>query len=154
LADTYVAGLLGRMLGDEARLDVAMAEPRHRIVIDYSSPNVAKEMHVGHLRSTVIGDALARLLGFLGHEVIRQNHVGDCGTPFGMPAEHLRDVAGGGGGALALPDLGVFYQEARAKFDGDPAFADRARRRVVLLQAGDAETLALWRRLVGVSLDH
>jgi arginyl-tRNA synthetase len=159
LQDGHLAGELGRMLADAERLDVAAAASRRRIVIDYSSPNVAKEMHVGHLRSTVIGDALARLHAFLGHEVIRQNHVGDWGTPFGMLVEHLRDAAaagggGAGGGDVALPDLGALYQAARAKFDGDPAFAERARRRVVLLQQGDAETLALWRRLMSVSLDH
>ena len=119
-------------------------------------PNVAKEMHVGHLRSTIIGDALARLLEWQGHDVIRQNHIGDWGTPFGMLIEHLLDSGDrqAGGIEASLRELVAFYQAARAKFDQDPAFADRARHRVVLLQGGDAETLALWRKVVDVSIEH
>ncbi|MCC6555736.1 MAG: arginine--tRNA ligase [Polyangiaceae bacterium] len=153
--------------GDRLGLEPA-AEPE-TVVVDYSAPNVAKEMHVGHLRSTILGDAIARALEALGHRVIRQNHVGDWGTPFGMLIEHLVDTRGSGSpsapsapspvdlgdagaaSALSVGDLGAFYKEARAKFDADPAFADRARRRVVSLQAGDAQTLALWRRLVDES---
>jgi arginyl-tRNA synthetase len=138
-----------------ARVAVPEAETKDRVVIDYSAPNVAKEMHVGHIRSTVIGDALARTLGFLGQRVVRQNHVGDWGTPFGMLLEHFVDVTGGvtGGGAndASVGELNAFYKEARAKFDAEPAFAERSRKRVVLLQSGDEETLALWRRLVDVS---
>jgi arginyl-tRNA synthetase len=121
-----------------------------RVVVDYSSPNVAKEMHVGHLRSTIIGDALARVFSALGHVVIRQNHIGDWGTPFGMLIEHLLD---GGADAVehSVRDLSAFYQAARKKFDADPEFAERARRRVVSLQAGDAETLGLWSTLVAAS---
>jgi arginyl-tRNA synthetase len=122
------------------------------VVVDYSAPNVAKEMHVGHLRSTIIGDCLVRVLGALGHTVIRQNHVGDWGTPFGMLIEHLLDIGEEGAAReLGLGDLNAFYQQARKKFDSDPAFADRARRRVVLLQGGDAATLALWRTLFDLS---
>jgi arginyl-tRNA synthetase len=110
-------------------------------------------MHVGHLRSTIIGDAIARLLEFEGHRVIRQNHVGDWGTPFGMLIEHLLDERATGHEA-GVRELVAFYQAARAKFDADPAFAERARRRVVLLQSGDAETLALWHRLIDVSVVH
>ena len=111
-------------------------------MIDYSAPNVAKEMHVGHLRTTVVGDALARTLEHLGHDVIRQNHLGDWGTPFGMLIEHLLDVGEDSAEAQLLEtDPNAFYQAARAKFDGDAAFADRARSRVVTLQAGDADTL-------------
>jgi arginyl-tRNA synthetase len=122
------------------------------VVIDYSGPNVAKELHVGHIRSTVIGDALARVLVFAGHRVVRQNHVGDWGTPFGMLVEHLLDL----GSDQALADLAMgafseFYKAARQKFDGDPAFAERARQRVVLLQSGDERTLGLWRTLVEAS---
>ena len=139
-------------LARDARCGVPSAERPERVIIDYSAPNVAKEMHVGHLRSTIIGDALARLLEFAGHEVLRQNHLGDWGTPFGMLIEHLIDVGQGEGGEQAsVGELSEFYRAARAKFDQDPAFADRSRRRVVLLQAGDAQTLALWRRLVDVS---
>ena len=127
-------------------------QPRQVVPIDYSAPNVAKEMHVGHLRTTVVGDALARTLEHLGHQVVRQNHVGDWGTPFGMLIEHLLDV---GRDSAEAHDLeaspNTFYAAARAKFDGDEAFADRARRRVVTLQAGDPETLALWGELIELS---
>ncbi len=134
----------------DERLGVPVAPTKDRVVIDYSAPNVAKEMHVGHLRSTIIGDALARLLELAGHEVIRQNHIGDWGTPFGMLIEHLLDV-GESGAQASMGELSDFYRAARAKFDGDPKFAERARERVVLLQAGDARTLELWRKLVDIS---
>jgi arginyl-tRNA synthetase len=154
----YLAALVEAMRGDgEGRLAVPKAAQPERVVIDYSSPNVAKEMHVGHLRSTIIGDSIARLLEWQGHTVIRRNHVGDWGTPFGMLIEHLvdqGDAGAGGGNNAGVRELGAFYRAARAKFDGDPAFADRARRRVVLLQSGDAETLALWQRLVDISVEH
>jgi arginyl-tRNA synthetase len=148
----YLAGLLATMRGD-ARLGVARAAKPETIVVDYSAPNVAKEMHVGHLRSTIIGDSIARLLEWQGHQVIRRNHVGDWGTPFGMLIEHLLDESAAGTEA-GVRELGAFYRAARAKFDGDPAFADRARQRVVLLQSGDAGTLAHWRRLIDVSVEH
>lgn len=143
---------LCRQLGHAASHDLGLeaAGNPQKVVVDYSSPNVAKEMHVGHLRSTIIGDALARVLGAAGHTVIRQNHIGDWGTPFGMLIEHLLDV-GIGGDEHSVTDLSAFYREARSKFDGDEAFAQRSRQRVVLLQGGDPETLALWRRLVEVS---
>jgi arginyl-tRNA synthetase len=125
------------------------------VVIDYSGPNMAKEMHVGHIRSTVIGDALARTLGFLGQRVIRQNHVGDWGTPFGMLLEHLIDVgADRAANELAMGSINPFYQAARQKFDSDPAFAERARKRVVLLQSGDPETLEHWSFFVNASLRY
>jgi arginyl-tRNA synthetase len=137
------------------RLGLEPATERETVVIDYSSPNAAKEMHVGHLRSTILGDALARALLAVGHRVIRQNHVGDWGTPFGMLIEHLLDRGDANDSAgAAMSDLNTFYKEARAKFDQDPAFAERSRRRVVALQAGDAETLELWRRLVAASRRH
>jgi arginyl-tRNA synthetase len=120
-----------------------------RVVVDYSGPNVAKEMHVGHLRSTIIGDAAVRVLTWLEHDVVRVNHVGDWGTPFGMLIEHMLDT--GGTGTDGLADLTAFYQAARAKFDTDDDFRIRARNRVVALQSGDEPTRALWRRLVGVS---
>jgi arginyl-tRNA synthetase len=140
-------------VGRDDRLGVPVAPRKERVVIDYSAPNVAKEMHVGHLRSTIIGDALARLLEFAGHEVIRQNHIGDWGTPFGMLIEHLLDV-GEGGAQATMGELSDFYRAARAKFDADPKFADRARQRVVLLQAGDERTLMLWRQLVELSKQY
>jgi arginyl-tRNA synthetase len=150
----WIQARLAGVLADP-RLGVALSETPRRVVIDYSAPNVAKEMHVGHLRSTIIGDALARLLGFLGHEVIRQNHVGDWGTPFGMLIEHMLDEGWEQqSGAHSIADLGAFYKAARGKFDGEPEFAERARCRVVALQGGDPQTLALWRDLVAESERH
>jgi arginyl-tRNA synthetase len=134
----------------DPRLTVTPVESPRKIVVDYSSPNVAKEMHVGHLRSTILGDALRRLLRFYGHEVISQNHLGDWGTPFGMLVEHMLDEHEVRPGR-EVTDLTLFYQEARHKFDSDEAFAERSRVRVVLLQQGDEESLAVWRRLREVS---
>ncbi|NND75478.1 MAG: arginine--tRNA ligase [Ilumatobacter sp.] len=136
----------------DARLGVPPASEELTVVIDYSAPNVAKEMHVGHLRSTVIGDALVRMMSFLGHHVIRENHIGDWGRPFGMLIEHLldlgEDIAAEG---LSQGDLDGFYKAANAKFTDREEFQERARERVVLLQNGDEETLVLWRRLVELS---
>jgi arginyl-tRNA synthetase len=137
---------------DDERLGVAPTEDPRRAAIDYGSPNVAKEMHVGHLRSSIIGDSIARLLRFQGHEVIPHNHLGDWGTPFGMLIEHL--LGEDSSAEHTIGDLNGFYQAARAKFDTDPAFADRARKRVVLLQSGDEPTLDLWRKLVEESARH
>ena len=135
-----------------------IAHPRH-VVIDYSGPNVAKEMHVGHLRSTVIGDALARLLAAVGHHVTRRNHLGDWGTQFGMLIEFLEErgqkqEAEGGDDARELSDLNAIYKRANARFKSESDFADRARRRVVALQSGDDATLAVWRELVATSKRH
>lgn len=125
------------------------------VAIDYSAPNVAKEMHVGHLRTTVVGDALARTHEFLGNTVIRQNHIGDWGTPFGMLIEHLLDVGVDSDEASEVSENpNAFYQAARAKFDSDEAFATRSRSRVVKLQGGDEETLGLWTTLVGYSREY
>jgi arginyl-tRNA synthetase len=151
LRDEYLGAELTRMRADP-RLGVDGATPQ-TVVVDYSAPNAAKEMHVGHLRPTVIGDAVVRVLEAQGHKVIRQNHIGDWGTPFGMLVEHLLDQQAAGA-EVTVRDLVPFYQAARAKYDSDPAFADRARRRVVQLQAGDAETLKLWHRLIALSLEH
>ncbi|MEU8797183.1 arginine--tRNA ligase [Spirillospora sp. NPDC048819] len=152
LSDGWIAAQAQHALEDE-RLAVPTADKPQKVVVEYSSPNVAKEMHVGHLRTTIVGDAIARILAFLGHDVVRDNHVGDWGTPFGMLIEHLVDL---GEDAAArddssVSDLTAFYQAAREKFDGDGEFADRSRSRVVALQAGDAETLRLWQVLVDVS---
>ena len=152
---TFTPDWLARQLevvaGDECLGIERTGEPL-TVVIDYSAPNVAKEMHVGHLRSTVIGDCLARLLAAVGHRVIRENHIGDWGRPFGMLVEHLldlgEDVAAEG---LGQGDLDGFYKRANAKFADDEAFRERSRARVVKLQSGDAETLVLWRRLVEMS---
>ena len=153
-ADEFLAAQLHVAAADE-RLGVRVAPLAKRVVIDYSAPNVAKEMHVGHLRSTVIGDALVRLLTFVGHTVVRENHVGDWGTPFGMLIEHLVDLGETeAADELSLGDLDAFYKQARAKFDADPVMQDRARHRVVLLQSGDEETMRLWRLLVDLSEQH
>ena len=137
-----------RQIAADPRVGVALAASPETVVIDYSSPNVAKELHVGHLRGTILGDALSRVLENLGHKVVRQNHLGDWGTPFGMLLEQLVDS---GSGALAAGEWSEFYRAARAKFDSDPAFAERARKRVVLLQSGDEATLALWREAIAQS---
>lgn len=136
----------------DPRLAIALAQPAQRVVVDYSSPNLAKEMHVGHLRSTIIGDAVVRVLEHLGHEVVRQNHVGDWGTQFGMLLAYLEEQSVDAEAELA--DLENFYRQAKQRFDQSPGFADRARERVVQLQAGDSACLALWERFNRISLGH
>ena len=137
---------------DDVRLGVRNAPAKLKVVVDYSAPNVAKEMHVGHLRSTVIGDALVRMLEFVGHSVVRENHIGDWGTPFGMLIEHLIDLGETeAANELSVGDLDSFYRQARTKFDSNDEFKERARARVVLLQGGDDETLRMWKLLVGES---
>jgi arginyl-tRNA synthetase len=125
-----------------------------RIVLDYSSPNVAKEMHVGHLRSTVIGDALRRIYTFVGHTVIAQNHLGDWGTQFGMLIEHLIDTQLDPLALTHIGDLNALYQAAKQRDDAEPDFKERARKRVVLLQQGDALTLRIWQSLTQESMRH
>ncbi len=127
------------------------AEAPATVVVDYSSPNLAKEMHVGHLRSTIIGDALARVLEALGHRVIRQNHVGDWGTQFGMLLTFLDET---GADSELLGDLEDFYRQAKARFDDDVDFAERSRRAVVGLQRGDPEIRRRWHRFIEISLSH
>lgn len=138
---------------------IAVESQAQKIVVDHSSPNLAKEMHVGHLRGTVIGDCLSRVLERLGHEVIRQNHVGDWGTQFGMLIAYMREVGqelNEGASVLQteLEDLETFYRAAKDKFDSDPAFADRARLSVVKLQGGDPEYLEAWQSFIDESLRH
>jgi arginyl-tRNA synthetase len=153
LETSYLNDQLRALRGD-ARLGIDLDAER-RVVIDYSAPNVAKEMHVGHLRSTVIGDALARMNRFAGHEVVARNHVGDWGTPFGMLIEHLLDLGEDQAIAtLSIGDLDGFYKEARVKFEADDAFKGRSRARVVALQGGDPETLRLWHVLVNESIAY
>ncbi|EWM66980.1 MULTISPECIES: arginine--tRNA ligase [Micromonospora] len=148
VADHALGGLVSALAADP-RLGVPPVAEPETVVVDYSAPNVAKEMHVGHLRSTVIGDAAARTLEWLGHRVLRANHLGDWGTPFGMLIEHLLDLGEAGAAQeLSMGDLDGFYKAARAKFDDDEAFRERSRRRVVALQGGDPATLRLWRLLV------
>lgn len=150
LADAWLSSALASAATDP-RLGVAAVASPDTVVIDYGSPNVAKEMHVGHLRTSVIGDALVRHFDFLGHRTIRRNHLGDWGTPFGMLIEHLLDVGAGDVSKVTIEDLDGFYRDARGKFDGDPSFAERSRKRVVELQRGDRATLALWKKLVDES---
>lgn len=135
-------------------LEKTPIEPQ-TVVIDYSGPNLAKEMHVGHLRSTIIGDALARVLEYQGQNVIRQNHMGDWGTQFGMLIAELEcQLSQGDQAELALSDLEVFYQQSKKHFDADSEFADRARAYVVKLQSGDPNCLKLWRQFIDVSIAH
>ncbi|EOG1931616.1 arginine--tRNA ligase [Providencia stuartii] len=124
------------------------------IVIDYSAPNVAKQMHVGHLRSTIIGDAAARTLEFLGHKVIRANHVGDWGTQFGMLIAYLEKMQNENASDMALADLEEFYREAKQHYDSDEVFAERARGYVVKLQSGDEYCRKMWRKLVDITMQQ
>jgi arginyl-tRNA synthetase len=139
------------LAGDE-RLGIKSTNEPVTVVVDYSSPNMAKEMHVGHLRSTIIGDTLSNLFAFLGDKVIRQNHIGDWGTQFGMLIAYLEDMGSDGGANLS--DLEQFYKDAKKRFDSDPAFADTAREYVVKLQGGDAKCLKLWKSFIDTSLSH
>ena len=136
----------------EPRLLVLQTESPQTIVVDYSSPNLAKEMHVGHLRGTIIGDSIARILERQGNRVIRQNHVGDWGTQFGMLITFMRESSAEAG--VALADLEGFYRAAKQRFDADSKFADRARESVVKLQGGDPEYLEAWQAFISTSLTH
>ncbi len=149
----FIAGHIETAFASE-RAGVASVEAPQTIVIDYSAPNVAKEMHVGHLRSTIIGDAAVRTLSFLGHHVIRANHVGDWGTQFGMLIAYLEKQQNENAGDMALADLENFYREAKKNYDEDPAFAERARGYVVKLQGGDEYCLKMWRRLVDITMEQ
>lgn len=163
-------GFLNITIGDRAvweQLATRLGSPElgvgaplagRRTVVDYSAPNIAKEMHVGHLRTTILGDCLARVLGVLGTEVIRQNHLGDWGTQFGMLIQYLDEHPEASwhadeldSGTSTVSALDQLYKTARTRFDADPDFADRCRRRVVALQAGDPDTLAQWRDIVAES---
>jgi arginyl-tRNA synthetase len=146
LKPTYLEERLKSIQGDD-RVGVAKVNPPQRVIVDYPSPNIAKEMHVGHLRPAVIGECFARILEFLGHEVLKISHVGDWGTPFGMLIAHLRTAypeALGNPDNLALAELSTFYREAKKRFDEDEDFKEAARQAVVSLQAGDADTLKAW----------
>ncbi|ASK66314.1 arginine--tRNA ligase [Brachybacterium avium] len=167
LRTDWVAAQVAELVEPSAALGVPSPERSETVVVDYSAPNVAKEMHVGHLRTTVVGDSIVRTLEKLGHTVIRQNHIGDWGTPFGMLIEHLLEVGEDSAEAdLVRTDPNAFYQSARAKFDaaekaGAPGsdleggdFASRARRRVATVQSGDAESLRIWTNLVELSKQY
>ena len=154
LKSEWIAVEVARVL-QNARLDVQEVSQPQTIVVDYSSPNLAKEMHVGHLRSTVIGDSVVRTLEFLGHHVIRQNHVGDWGTQFGMLLAYMERLRQTNDEiSMVLSDLEVFYRDAKKCFDEDADFATRARELVVALQSGDEQCLALWDEFIDISLTH
>ncbi|CAN0020551.1 unnamed protein product, partial [Laminaria digitata] len=153
LKDEFVAAKLKSMVGDGERLGIPRVANPQRVVVDFSSPNIAKEMHVGHLRSTIIGDTISRVLEFRGHDVVRLNHVGDWGTQFGMLIAHLKEMApeaiedgaeNKARGSFNVGDLVAFYKEAKARFDEDPDFKEIARAEVVKLQAGDVENTRAW----------
>ncbi|MDH7598445.1 MAG: arginine--tRNA ligase [Sedimentisphaerales bacterium] len=149
----FLAERLLQIWSDPERLGIDPAQDRQTVVVDFSSPNVAKQMHVGHLRSTIIGDCICRMLEFAGHKVIRQNHIGDWGTQFGMLIAFLQnrvDQLETGD----LSDLESFYRKAQEAFDTDSTFASQARSAVVRLQAGEPEAVALWRRIVEASRRH
>ncbi len=154
LRDDWIGGQATELLADD-RLGVGRTSDPLTIVVEYSSPNIAKEMHVGHLRTTIVGDAIARVLEFTGERVVRDNHVGDWGTPFGMLIEHLLDVGEQSAEAdLLRSDPNAFYTHARRKFDSDPGFAERSRRRIVLLQGGDKDTMEIWQEVVDLSKEY
>jgi len=154
LDPNWLAGQVEQALADP-RLAVATTAEPQTVVIDYSSPNLAKEMHVGHLRSTIIGDAVSRTLEFLGHKVVRHNHVGDWGTQFGMLLAFMEEKRREGTEiSMQLADLETFYRAAKERFDGSAAFADHARQLVVELQSGDAYCNKLWKEFLEISLSH
>lgn len=157
LSDEWLSTQAEHTLKDKT-LNIKPSEPSQTIVIDYSGPNLAKEMHVGHLRSTIIGDVMARTLKFLGHTVIPQNHVGDWGTQFGMLLAHMKSLMDNMENSdelsMQLADLESFYRDAKGRFDQEAGFADIARDYVVKLQSGDEECYALWQQFVEVSLSH
>jgi arginyl-tRNA synthetase len=149
LKPSYLQERLNSLLTDR-RLGVEAANPPQKIIVDFSSPNIAKEMHVGHLRSTIIGDSIARILEFRGHQVTRLNHVGDWGTQFGMLITYLKEAYPDAlitADALDLGDLVAFYKKAKIRFDEDETFKETARKAVVTLQSGDPESLQAWRLL-------
>ncbi|WP_010241973.1 MULTISPECIES: arginine--tRNA ligase [unclassified Pseudonocardia] len=155
--DAMIWSQVAARLGDD-RFGVAAPERGRRTVVDYSAPNIAKEMHVGHLRTTIIGDCLVRVLDFLGADVVRQNHLGDWGTQFGMLIQYLDEhpdttwrLDDLDGNTSAVSALDGLYRNSRATFEADADFADRARRRVVALQSGDPATIAVWSEIVAES---
>lgn len=153
LDNTFLATHTQALLQDP-RLGIPLVESPENIVIDYGGANVAKEMHVGHLRSAIIGDALVRILNFMGHTVIRQNHLGDWGTQFGMLIEYLIQTNWQTEDKKSYSELNTLYKQAKHEFDTDAAFADRARARVVALQSGDPQSRAIWQQLVNESKAH
>ena len=172
LSDQWLAQVLNSIIDDE-KLGIKPTQQPQTIVVDYSAPNLAKEMHVGHLRSTIIGYAHVRLLEFLGHKVIRQNHIGDWGTQFGMLIAELEQVLYQDpvlqkdqdthkkeffqkeqAEHVELKDLEIFYQQSKKHFDQSKEFASKARDYVVKLQSGDPKALKLWKQFIELSLSH
>ncbi len=166
LKPDFLHARLKAMAEDTTRLAIDPSEACETVVVDFSSPNVAKQMHVGHLRSTIIGDSLCRLLEFQGHHVIRQNHIGDWGTQFGMLIEHLFEQASflkedehldnidKAMDEIHISDLESFYREAKSQFDQDEVFQNNSRKRVVELQGGDKASFAIWQKIVDESRRH
>jgi arginyl-tRNA synthetase len=159
LDKSWLAAQLAKMADDEklgvTQRGATQEDKKQTVIVDYSAPNLAKEMHVGHLRSTIIGDAVVRALEFRGDKVIRQNHMGDWGTQFGMLLAHLSDKLNANEVAeTALSDLENFYREAKVRFDNEEGFADRARDYVVKLQGGDKDCLVLWKLFIDISIAH
>ncbi|MFQ3265725.1 MAG: arginyl-tRNA synthetase [Colwellia sp.] len=159
LDENWLAEQLNKVAQDDnigvAQRGAKPGDEPQTVVVDYSAPNLAKEMHVGHLRSTIIGDAVVRALEFRGDNVIRQNHMGDWGTQFGMLIAHLSDkLASDEVAETALADLENFYREAKVRFDNEEGFADRARADVVKLQSGDETCAKLWQQFIDISIDH
>ena len=152
LKDTWLADNISRAVQDP-KLGVHNPE-KQTVVVDYSSPNVAKEMHVGHLRSTIIGDAVVRTLEFLGNHVIRANHVGDWGTQFGMLIAYLEKMENEHASEMELSDLEAFYRAAKKHYDEDPVFAEKARNYVVKLQSGDEYCRTMWQKLVKITMQQ
>jgi len=153
LDDDFLDQTITQLACDES-LGVTPASPRPRVVVDYLGPNMAKEMHVGHIRSASIGDSIARVLEALGHDVIRQNHLGDWGTQFGMLLEYLIETGWQKSAGGSISDLDALYKQAQKRFEADADYADRARKRVVALQSGDEEALRHWRMLIDESVRH
>jgi len=141
-------------ISKDKNLSIHRDKKNEKIVVDYSGPNMAKEMHVGHLRSTIIGDTLANIFEFLGYDVIRQNHIGDWGTQFGMLIAYLEEIQNEGRSYEELKDLEHFYKLAKSKFDSDTSFANTAREYVVKIQGGDSYCLGLWQKFIDTSLAH
>lgn len=152
LKNTWLAENINRAVQDP-KLGVHNPE-KQTVVVDYSSPNVAKEMHVGHLRSTIIGDAVVRTLEFLGNHVIRANHVGDWGTQFGMLIAYLEKMENEHASEMELSDLEAFYRAAKKHYDEDPVFAEKARNYVVKLQSGDEYCRTMWQKLVKITMQQ
>jgi arginyl-tRNA synthetase len=157
LKDEFLTARLLEINADAERLGIEKTPQPQTVVVDYSGPNIAKQMHVGHLRSTIIGDCIARLYEFEGHTVIRQNHIGDWGTQFGMLIAYLKDQFPEvlqNPGAVQIADLELFYQNAKAKSDNDEEFAKQSRQEVVKLHNHDSETMTVWRHIVDESRRH